>query len=540
VDKEMIPVHGRCGTLFNASMSLVPGVWIDQESDLMLLVDRIVADEIREIAVDLEAHSYRSFSGFVCLMQISLRRPERTTSSPLLNPENENSVSTAYDFLIDTLRLRRIINRHLAPIFADPTILKVMHGANSDILWLQRDFGIYVVNLFDTGIATRFLPHLGSYGLAKILCTFADVQADKKHQLSDWRQRPLPNEMRKYAVSDTMYLLDLYDRLKLELTVHNESSDIVQVVFEESKQICLLRYDNEPFYPSGYKVLMNRRMKSINCSITEAVRENVLKRLFDWRDFTARELDESLQYVCPDTILVRLSDGCPITMTELQAIVGPQYPIILSNANHIIATVKSVIDPETALGDNLSKTAIIEPLPPKCYAAACQSNSNDNSEGQQYSDIDEDDSVLGTGKVEVHSSNADFVASLSSPHSVEMMKLSHSCYFNETTKQSSSTHGQTVSGFGAINATLHVSYSKIEKECDEAHKSAIKIHQKMTEHYSDSSKFNLQPESLNHDISLSNLPQSDADDSDVSDVINIEEKSQRDNSLPRSLREIYR
>jgi hypothetical protein len=26
-----------------------------------------------------------------------------------------------------------------------------MHGADRDIVWLQRDFGIYVCNLFDTG-----------------------------------------------------------------------------------------------------------------------------------------------------------------------------------------------------------------------------------------------------------------------------------------------------------------------------------------------------------------------------------------------------
>lgn len=26
-----------------------------------------------------------------------------------------------------------------------------MHGADRDVLWLQRDFGIYVANLFDTG-----------------------------------------------------------------------------------------------------------------------------------------------------------------------------------------------------------------------------------------------------------------------------------------------------------------------------------------------------------------------------------------------------
>ena len=36
-------------------------------------------------------------------------------------------------------------------IFANPGILKVLHGADGDIVWLQRDFGIYVVNMFDTG-----------------------------------------------------------------------------------------------------------------------------------------------------------------------------------------------------------------------------------------------------------------------------------------------------------------------------------------------------------------------------------------------------
>lgn len=26
-----------------------------------------------------------------------------------------------------------------------------MHGADRDIIWLQRDFGIYICNMFDTG-----------------------------------------------------------------------------------------------------------------------------------------------------------------------------------------------------------------------------------------------------------------------------------------------------------------------------------------------------------------------------------------------------
>lgn len=34
-----------------------------------------------------------------------------------------------------------------------------MHGAREDILWLQRDFGIYVAGLFDTSLASLVLGH---------------------------------------------------------------------------------------------------------------------------------------------------------------------------------------------------------------------------------------------------------------------------------------------------------------------------------------------------------------------------------------------
>eukprot|EP01043_Picozoa_sp_COSAG02_P090466 COSAG02_NODE_27312_length_612_cov_1.181287_2_plen_37_part_01 len=33
----------------------------------------------------------------------------------------------------------------------------MLHGADSDIVWLQRDFGLYIVNMFDTGQASRVL-----------------------------------------------------------------------------------------------------------------------------------------------------------------------------------------------------------------------------------------------------------------------------------------------------------------------------------------------------------------------------------------------
>ena len=63
-----------------------------------------------------------------------------------------------------------------------------MHGADWDIPWLQRDFGIYVVNLFDTGQASRVLA-LPKFSLAYLLQYCCNVQADKQYQLADWRIR---------------------------------------------------------------------------------------------------------------------------------------------------------------------------------------------------------------------------------------------------------------------------------------------------------------------------------------------------------------
>lgn len=62
-----------------------------------------------EIAVDLEHHSFRTFQGLTCLMQLSDRHE---------------------DYIIDVLKLRPSVGPLLAPIFADP---KVEHPAHMTV-----------------------------------------------------------------------------------------------------------------------------------------------------------------------------------------------------------------------------------------------------------------------------------------------------------------------------------------------------------------------------------------------------------------------
>lgn len=62
-------------------------------------------------------------------------------------------------------------------IFITMQVVKVLHGSDSDIHWLQRDFGIYIANLFDTGQAARVLG-LHGFGLAFLLQKYCSVKVD--------------------------------------------------------------------------------------------------------------------------------------------------------------------------------------------------------------------------------------------------------------------------------------------------------------------------------------------------------------------------
>ena len=123
--------------------------------------------------------------------------------------------------------------------------------------------------------------------------------------------------MRSYAISDTRYLLDVYDQLRLAL-VDSPTGDVsIITVLDRSKQVCLIRYNKEPFRPSGYRTIMDgnrnggRRGKGNVTSELSSDQEAALKALYDWRDRTARQEDESAHYVCPNAALLRIASNRP-------------------------------------------------------------------------------------------------------------------------------------------------------------------------------------------------------------------------------------
>lgn len=274
---------------------------------------------VDEFAVDLEHNSYRSFQGLTCLMQISTRTE---------------------DFVIDTLKLRIHIGPYLREVFKDPTKKKVMHGADRDVIWLQRDFGIYICNMFDTGQASRVLK-LERNSLEHLLHHYCGVKANKEYQSADWRLRPLPDEMVRYAREDTHYLLYIYDLMKVSLlssTTEPESEPPLVEVYKRSYDICMQLYEKEVLTDSSYLYIYGVQGADLN-----AQQLAVVAGLCEWRDVVARAEDESTGYILPNKSLLEIAKQMPVTTSKLRHVLKSKHPYIERNLGSVVSIIRHSI-----------------------------------------------------------------------------------------------------------------------------------------------------------------------------------------------------
>lgn len=280
--------------------------FVDTEQKLLDMLREL--REFKEIAVDLEHHSYRTFLGITCLMQISTRDK---------------------DYIIDTIALRDDLHV-LNEAFTDPKIVKVFHGADCDVEWLQRDLALYLVNLFDTHQASKRLG-FARLSLAYLLKHYCNIDADKTFQLADWRMRPLPEQLMKYAQQDTHFLLYIYDMMTNDLIKSgNGETKLLKQVFSDSKLICLKRYIKPIVTPDSHKELYMKSKRSFDNRQLFALRE-----IYAWRDKISRFEDESNPYVLPNHMLLQIAETLPREMQGILACCNPIPPLVRQHLNTI-------------------------------------------------------------------------------------------------------------------------------------------------------------------------------------------------------------
>ncbi|KAK7202924.1 ribonuclease H-like domain-containing protein [Myxozyma melibiosi] len=287
-------------------------IWVDDMKGLKEMLRELQHEDA--IAVDLEHHDARSYIGIVCLMQISTR---------------------SNDFLIDTLKLRselQILNK----VFTDPKIVKVFHGSSMDVIWLQRDLGLYLVCLFDTYYAARALQLQGK-SLAFLLDMFCGFTASKEYQLADWRIRPLTKEMAAYARCDTHFLLNIFDKLRNKLVAENK----LEVVLANSREECTRTYktrvyDDENGTGMGGWLALREKF-----NILRPEDQPLLRALTKWRDTVAREQDDGVNYVLSNRSIFNIIRSRPVDPAGVYRAVGKSVnETIQRRVDEIIQIVK--------------------------------------------------------------------------------------------------------------------------------------------------------------------------------------------------------
>ncbi|PTB61923.1 hypothetical protein BBK36DRAFT_1189710 [Trichoderma citrinoviride] len=298
--------------------------WVDTYEGVVDMLQEL--KQAKEIAVDLEHHDFRTYVGLVSLLQISTREK---------------------DWIVDTLKPWRHKLQVLNEVFADPTIVKVFHGAYMDMVWLQRDLGLYVNGLFDTFFASDAL-HYSSRSLAFLLSKFVNFDADKRYQLADWRIRPIPEEMLFYARSDTHFLLYIYDMIRNDLVKVSDRSDpdkdLIGRVLEKSRELSLSRHEHPEFNEEtgeGSRGWYNFVLKNSHLGY-KSEQFAVFRALWKWRDVTARKEDENPNFVLGTNNLVDIARANPPDAKALHSLLPLTAALARSRVNEIWSQIQEL------------------------------------------------------------------------------------------------------------------------------------------------------------------------------------------------------
>jgi len=281
-----------------------PLIMIEDQQGLDDLVDRLKSAPV--LGIDTESDSFYSYREKVCLIQLS---------------------DLEADYIVDPLSVPDM--SPLAPILANPDVVKILHGADYDVVCLKRDFDFHIHGLFDTLIAAQMLG-MPRIGLADLINRFFGHEIDKQYQRHDWSRRPLLPEHLDYARGDTHFLLALRELMTRQLVAAGR----MRHMREECKLQEQREWVGRPFDPDGYL-----RMKKVDT--LDDTGKRILKRLYVYRDDTAKRLNRPVFKIIPDQVLVQVAQAKPKNSNALDKLFSSKSAM---KRRHGQALVKAVAE----------------------------------------------------------------------------------------------------------------------------------------------------------------------------------------------------
>jgi len=258
-------------------------LWIDSNEKLQQMCDQLA--EVKTVAIDTEFIRTDTFFPKIALIQLS---------------------NGKQCWLVDVLAIDEFCP--LKILLEEPDRTLIFHACGEDLEVLDHALDIRPNNIFDTQIAAGIANIGYSMGYARLVNHMFEVELDKQETRSDWLKRPLTDRQLEYAAIDVLYLHRIYDILTKAL----EDRQRQEWFAEETVAMFDLaagRKDNSDYY-LRVKGAWRLQAKSLSA----------LRRLCDWREDTARELDKPRSHIIKDQVLLEIARRMPTADEQLQGI----------------------------------------------------------------------------------------------------------------------------------------------------------------------------------------------------------------------------
>ena len=185
------------------------------------------------------------------------------------------------------------------------TITKVLHSAHQDFEIFFHANGSVPVPLFDTQLAAPLLGYAEGIGYGNLVKAVLDIELDKGHARTNWKQRPLTESQLEYAANDVIYLGKVYELFLDKLKSVEDMS-----FFKKRIETLTKAETFEPPPESMWKkIYAAKKLKGNKLTI--------VKELAAWREITARNKNRPRKWIAPDHVLIEIAKQMPQNKADL-------------------------------------------------------------------------------------------------------------------------------------------------------------------------------------------------------------------------------
>jgi len=197
----------------------------------------------------------------------------------------------------------------LLELFADESVLKVMHACRQDMEIFDQIMDTLPAPIFDTQVAAMVCGFGDSVGYETLVTKIVHAQLDKSARYTDWSKRPLSDKQLTYALGDVTYLREIYRKLQAEL-VETGRESWVEEELAPLRETSLYRVEPEDAW-LRLKVRTNKPRFL-----------GLLKSLASWRELQAQQRDMPRGRIAKDDVLFEVAAHPPKDISDFDKMRG--------------------------------------------------------------------------------------------------------------------------------------------------------------------------------------------------------------------------